>query len=1025
MAAGDRSAVFRAIGDFSRLVRDAKRAKTEMQGLGEESERTAKGLDRTGDSADKTSAKTSRLAGTINSLSKALQGPQKAMDRVKGSKFGEFLQGLSKHGEKLSGHLGTLRNKLVVFAGMATAATAAIGPVAGLVGAVASLSGVAGVVPGVMLAMGAASAVMKVAFLGVDDVMKSLGGTAEEFDAAIKDLPPSMQQVARAARGLLPGLKDIRTTIQSKFWDGLAAPMEKLANQYFPIARYQGGKLAETFNAMAKELAGFLSKSATIEDVDGALSNVNKGWAAMVAAVQPLAQVLTDVLTVASEFLPEMGKGVAGLAQKFADWIRVARESGKLKDWIQGGLDALKQLGEILGNVGRIIKAVFTAGKEVGGGFLTVLAKITDKAADFLESAEGKTALKTLFESIGKAVDVVLPVVKALAKALVGILPILVEMGQHLGPGLTDLINGLSKAIQGAKPFFIALADAVSDLFSAVGNAGPLLQAVVEGLVWAAAPLGVLADVIRFIAAAFDALPQPLKDASGLIIGIGLVALTSAGLLGKLATAAVGMAATVGKGLSVLGKIPGLGGTVGKAGAKLQGKGAAAAGVGADALAGAVGGADKAGKSAASRFVSALGRGIKAGGKGVATLVTGLFSGLGSVAGKSAGGIAKAFAWAKPGLAAVISGIGGALGALGTGLKALGAALLANPIILIVTAIAAIALLIILNWDRVKAWLIAFWEFLQWLFPIIGAFFVSVWTAISEFFVGIWNTVVNAIVAGLTWVANLWTTVWTAVRDFFVMIWNAIVAAATASWNWILAVATSVWNAITGAIGIAVNAVKAVIDAGLSGIKSAWDAAWRWVSDLVTGVWNGITGFVSGAVGVVKDVIGGLVDFFKWCWDRIQEFVGWIGDAVSGVGDVVGNVGHALNPANWFGKGGLVGGRGNQDSEHVMATPGEYVVPKKVVPQWLPFLRAINPYDHGSLMDVSGVLANVAPAAPEFAGAATIAPAAADGGGGAGTTVNVYMDVQNPLPEKASVSASKRVGQAARIGVATAIGGAV
>lgn len=1022
MAAGDRTAVFRAIGDFSRLVRDAKRAKTEMRGLGEESERTAKGLDRTGDSADKTSAKTSRLAGTMNSLSKALQGPQKAMDRVKGSKFGEFLQGLSQHGEKLSGHLGTLRNKLVVFAGMATAATAAIGPVAGLVGAVVSLSGVTGVVPGAMLAMGAASAVLKVAFMGVSDVMKSLGGTAEEFDAAIKDLPPSMQQVARAARGLLPGLKDIRTTIQSKFWDGLAAPMEKLANSYFPIARYQGGKLAETFNAMAKELAGFLTKSSTVKDVDGILTNVNKAWREMVAAVKPLAQVLTDVAAVSSEFLPGMGKGIAGAAQSFANFIHEARESGKLKDWIQGGLDALKQLGAVLMNIGRIIGAVFHAGQTAGVGFLGTLKDITGQIADFLQSGEGQSALATLFESAKKAAAVVMPIIKALAKALVGILPIFVEMGQHLGPGVTDLINGLSKAIQGAKPFFIALADAVSDLFSAIGNAGPLLQAVVEGLVWAAAPLGVLADIIRFIAKAFDALPQPLKDASGLIIGIGLVALTSAGLLGKLATAATGMAATVGKGLSVLGKIPGLGGTVGKAGAKLQGKGAA---VGAEALAGAAGGADKAGKSTAAKFMSALGRGIAGGAKYVGGAMKGMFTSLGSMAGTAATGIAAAFQWAKPGLAAIISGIGGAIGALGTGLKALGAALLANPIILIITAIAAVALLIILNWDTVKVWLTNFWIWLQWLFGVIGEFFTAVWTAISTFFVGIWQAIVNAITAGLTWVQTLWTTVWTAVRDFFVGIWNTVAAAATAVWNAILAVATTVWNAITGAIGTAVNAVKSVIDGGLSGIKSAWDAAWKWVSDLVTGVWGGITSVVSGAVDTVKGVIGGLVDFFKWCWDQIKKFVGMIGDAVSSVGGFLGDVGHAINPANWFGKGGLVGGRGNQDSEHVMATPGEYVVPKKVVPKWLPFLRAINPYDHGALMDVSGVLANVAPAAPEFVGAATFAPAAADGGGGAGTTVNVYMDVQNPLPEKASVSASKRVGQAARIGVATAIGGAV
>lgn len=1019
MAESAGRAIFEAIANFSRLRREAQRSKRDLKDLGDEAGTAGRKLGDSEKSADSAGNAFSRLG-------RALQGPKRALDSLEGSKAHKFFQSLTQHGDRLGGTLTTIRNGILKLAVIGTVATASMGPVLGLVGAVASLSGVIGLAPGLLLAAGAAGAVLGVAFMGVSDVMKAMGGTAEEFEAAIKDLPPGMQEVARTARGLLPALKNIKSEIQAKFWDGLAAPLQKLADKYLPIASYQGGKLAGTFNLMAKELAGFLSKSSTVKDVDGALTNVNKGWRAMVDAVRPLAQVLVDVFAVSSEFLPQMGAGVSKLAQNFADFIRGARESGKLKEWIAGGLEALKQLGQVLMNVGRIIGAVFKAGQDVGGGFLETLRKITDAIADFLESGEGQSALRTLFESIGKAVQVVMPVVKALAKALVGILPILVEMGAHLAPGVIDLINGLGAAIKQAKPFFIALADAVSDLLSAIGSAGPLLGAIVEGLVWATAPLGILADIIRFLASVFAALPQPLQDATGLIIGIGLAALAAAGLIGKLVGAVTGMAATVGKGLSVLGKIPGLGG-VGKVGEKMSGGGKAAAGAGvaADALGGAGADADKKGKSAASRFMSALGRGIKAGGAAVAGAVASVFGGMKTIAAGAGTMMGSAFTWAKAGVAAIIRGIGSALTVLGVAFRALGAAMLANPIIAIITAIALVATLIILNWDTVKVWLAAFWEWLQWLFGVIWEFVVTVWTAIAGFFSSVWAGIVAAFTASLNWIQSLWTTVWTAIRDFFVMIWGAITGAAEAAWNWIKSVASTVWNAITGAISTALEAVKNAIGAALGWIKSVWDGAWRGISDAVTSVWNGITSFISGAVGVVKDIIGGVVDFFKWCWQTIKDIVSGIGDAVSKVGSTISSVAGKLNPANWFGKGGLVPGSGTKHYP-AMVQPGEYVMPVKETRANLPLLRAMNPHDTGRTLDPNAMVAGMSgppPAAPALSSYS--GPRGGDGASaGGGATVNVYLDVKNPLPEKASVSASKRIGQAAHIGVATAIGGA-
>lgn len=1037
MAAGDRTAVFRAIGDFTRLVRDAKRAKSSMGDLGDAAEETGekldgtkKSTDKTGDSFEDSDKKANRFARTIRGLSTRLQGPQKLLERLKGSKAHDIFDKMSRAGDRLGGTLKGIRNKLVVFSTLALGATAAVGPVLGLVGAVVSLSGAVGVLPAVMGAMQAASAVLKVAFMGVDDVLKNIGGTAEEFNESIKDLPPSMQQAARAARGLLPGLKNIRKEIQGKFWDGLAKPMEQLANKWFPIARYQGGKLAGTFNKMAKEAAGFLTQQKNVDDWDHSLHNVNRGWEAMIKAVRPLLRVLTDVFAVSSEFLPDMGKGVAGVTQRFSDFVRRARETGQLKRWIADGIEAVKDLGSVLRNVGRIFGAVFDAGEEAGAGFLETLKKITDKFADFLESSEGQRVLTTVFEQVGRAVEAVLPILKTLASAIADVLPIFVAVGERIAPGVEKLINGLRDAIVHAKPTLLAFGEAIGDLLGAIGEMGPLLGEIVEGLVWAAMPLGVLADVIRFLADMFDKLPQPVKDATGLIIGIGVAALVATGLVGKLGKMAAGVLGTFGKFVGLLNKIPGLNIPVpGKKGAPAAGAPAAPVSlpdVDVDKSAGKAG--DKAGKS----FLSRMGAVIKRGAKGVGRAVSAVFSGVGKVASGAAKGVATAFSWAKPALATAIRGIGTAIVALGTALRALGAALLANPIVLIIAGIAAAALLIITNWDTVKQWLAAFWSWLTNLFTVglnwVKNNWTATWNAVSGVFTAVWNAIKAAALA-----------VWNALKAAFTAVLDALKAAWSAAWNAIKSVAESVWNAIKSAVTGAINAVKSVIETVLGIIRGIWDKGWRAVSDVVTGVWDTIKSVVGGAVGVVKDLIQSLIDAIAWLWDKAEKAFNWIidktRDAIVLAKELIGldttaqpvpGTFRGANKPQRFGKGGLIGGRGNADNQPILGKRGEYVSPVATVKKWLPWLRAMNPYDSGGLqLSMSDMLSGAAPAAPAYGMTASSGAATA---GQVSTTagirdVHVTQIVNNPLPEKPSETASKRTGRAARLGVMSAIGG--
>jgi phage-related protein len=68
--------------------------------------------------------------------------------------------------------------------------------------------------------------------------------------------------------------------------------------------------------------------------------------------------IFKDLAAVGKEFSGAVGGGIAGATARLRDFVHEARESGKLKEYMQGGLDAFKQVGAILGDLVRIFVAL-------------------------------------------------------------------------------------------------------------------------------------------------------------------------------------------------------------------------------------------------------------------------------------------------------------------------------------------------------------------------------------------------------------------------------------------------------------------------------------------------------------------------------------------------------------------------------------------------------------------------------------------------------------------------------------------
>jgi TP901 family phage tail tape measure protein len=263
-----------------------------------------------------------------------------------------------------------------------------------------------------------------------------------------------------------------------------------------------------------------------------------------------------------------------------------------------------------------------------------------------------------------------------------------------------------------------------------------------------------------------------------------------------------------------------------------------------------------------------------------------------------------------------------------------------GPIPLIIGIIAALAYLIITNWDSISAFFVSLWGsvvqvfngFVTWvsaLFAPVIAGITTAWNAIVTFFSGLWAGVVgifNGVVSfiqqwGLTIIAvifwpfslalGLIIANWSTITAFFTGVWNGITAVFSvvaewfsgvfqaawngivAIWDFVVAYYTGIWNGIVTIFSPVVSWFSDMFGLAWQGIVAIWNFAVSYY----TGVWNGIVavfsvvagwfgGIFSDAWNRITGVFAAVGGFFRGVWDTIVGIFGSIGTAV---GDAIGS----------------------------------------------------------------------------------------------------------------------------------------
>lgn len=192
------------------------------------------------------------------------------------------------------------------------------------------------------------------------------------------------------------------------------------------------------------------------------------------------------------------------------------------------------------------------------------------------------------------------------------------------------------------------------------------------------------------------------------------------------------------------------------------------------------------------------------------------------ILGKFMTAIGSIMTWAPK----IVSGIS----TIGGGLKALWGVMSANPITLIVAAIAALVAAFVYLWNHCE-WFRQFWIDLWEAIKIVVALFIVV---VKQ----LWQEFVSAL-------AKIWET-----------IKNVVASACEAIKN----VVTTAWNAIKTTVSNVINGVKDKIAKGFTAARDTISNILNSIRDKFKAIWDGVIGIVSRAIDKIKS-------FFNFHWE--------------------------------------------------------------------------------------------------------------------------------------------------------------
>ena len=325
-------------------------------------------------------------------------------------------------------------------------------------------------------------------------------------------------------------LANLNKELGDNAWNEYGDNLYRLANDVAPSLSKGLNGIAVEEGKVLNGLIDVVRQSNEADQLPRIFENTRLAVSELNPGLQSLARAFLGLGDQSSQYLPRMASYISDVAEKWANWVDTAERTGQVSKAME---KAIEQGGYLKSSVFDLI-GVFegtlgTLAKTENGiqGFSEALEKAnkavhTIKFQETLEAwsagaQDAQDKMRNAFKDIGGAAYSL----KDTTRAVFG------DAGQIVGEGITGLSRVLQQSGGGIRDFSSGVRDGFSQVFDAVGDAGPMFSDLASmvgqlsrtfGGTFASAlrtvsPLiSTIAKGATGVAQAFDSLPGPVKS---------------------------------------------------------------------------------------------------------------------------------------------------------------------------------------------------------------------------------------------------------------------------------------------------------------------------------------------------------------------------------------------------------------------------------------------------------------------------------------------------------------------------------
>lgn len=270
--------------------------------------------------------------------------------------------------------LGSLRGSPALTAGIALLAseiTTNLGPALGIIASAPPLFGA--LVTGVVAVV--------TAFEGMGDAFKAVNDADfEKLEESLQRLSPAARAVVREFAAFRPELSALRRDIQNAFFGSLQGEIGDLVSAFTGPLR---GGIISTATSLGQLARGFTDTLVSAEGIRG-MDQLFRGTADFFDQLKPGIRDVTrgflEFTGAASPGLVSISKALSDMLSNWGRFLSQSAQSGKALEWIESGLNGLRNFKDTLSDLGAIFTIVLAAVRPLA----VALSGVFDLVADLV-----------------------------------------------------------------------------------------------------------------------------------------------------------------------------------------------------------------------------------------------------------------------------------------------------------------------------------------------------------------------------------------------------------------------------------------------------------------------------------------------------------------------------------------------------------------------------------------------------------------------------------------------------------------